>query len=269
MKFKPFHHPDLSLPVIRRRAAEEFLEALLVLGRAMATRGRSLTWNHSFPSQEAYWSALYRLRRMGLVVTKRGRGRTPILTLTEKGSARVPDACKPERFWRRKWHGYWYILVYDVPERDRAHRAALRGFLSKMRMGCLQRSVWVSPDDIRPAYQDLVEAAGVASYAFLFESKTVLGRGHEEVVRTAWPFDKLESAQRRYCEVYEENLDLLVSRGAQPAELLRLAREEMSAYRSAMEGDPLLPMALWPHDYEGRRVYDLHCRFLAELGKRL
>jgi phenylacetic acid degradation operon negative regulatory protein len=269
MKFKPFHHPDLSLPVIRRRATDEFLESLSLLGRAMATRGRSLTWNHSFPSQRAYWSAVYRLRRAGLVVMKRGRGRTPILVPTEKGAARVADVSRPEQFWKRKWNGYWYILVYDVPERDRSYRAALRGFLARMRMGCLQRSVWVSPDDIRPAYQDLVEAAGVASYAFLFESKTVLGRGHEEVVRTAWPFDKLESIQRKYCEIYEENLGLVMSRGAQPADLSRLAREEMLAYRVAMDEDPLLPAELLPHGYKGKRVYDLHCRLATELGKRL
>ena len=42
-------------------------------------------------------------------------------------------------------------------------------------MGCLQKSVWVSPRDIRPEHDDLVKGIRVNFYAYLFEATTVLG----------------------------------------------------------------------------------------------
>ena len=63
MAFRSFHHPDLSLPIVRRRIAEELLDLLFGVGEIVATRGRALTWSRSFPSRDSYNSAMYRLRQ--------------------------------------------------------------------------------------------------------------------------------------------------------------------------------------------------------------
>jgi len=264
-----FHHPDVSLPVVRRRVAQQLLELLGLFGEAALTRGRSLTWNHSFPSRHAYHAAVGRLRKLGLVVDRPvGDGRT-VLALTAAGEERLPAACRPEPLWRARWNGLWYVLVYDVPEGRRRYRNALRNFLERMRMGCLQRSVWVSPRDIRPEYDDLKQAAGVDTVSFLFEARTVLGQKARDIVRTAWDFRRLQQIQAWYIDIYTEALARVAADALSEDELIDLSEEELTAYLTAMAEDPLLPRKLCPSDYCGRDAYRLHRKLTTEIGRRL
>jgi phenylacetic acid degradation operon negative regulatory protein len=186
----------------------------------------------------------------------------PVLRLTDEGMASSTDSLRPHRYWDRKWRGIWYVLVYDVPEDERQFRDTLRNFLRKMRMGCLQRSVYITPHDIRPQYDDLMKAARVEVVSFLFESSTVLGRHPDEVIFSAWDFDRINSIHQRYISTYEHNINAMLSTTLTKQTLRDLAHEEMLAYQTAMADDPLLPQQLLPHDYFGFRVFDLHRTFV-------
>ena len=118
------------------------------------------------------------------------------------------------------------------------------------------------PRDIRPDFDDLAAAASLHAFAYLFEAKTVLGLPSRRVVEEAWRFDQLADVQERYCSVVEQNLDRLKSKRHSAEELATLMRMALNAYHSAMVKDPLLPRALHPGDYQGRRVLSLHrCLF--------
>lgn len=271
MDFRNFHDPNISMPVVRRRVAEEMLELIGGLGEMLATGGRSMLWHRMYPTKRpaSYHSAIYRLRKSGLVVSSGKKGWHPILQLSEKGKEQLSGIHTPEKFWKKNWNGIWYILIYDVPEKDRGYRDNLRSFLERMRMGCLQKSVWVTPFDIRPEYDDLANAAEIQQYSFLFEATTVLGRSAQDIVSSAWGWERLAEAQSWYCEVCAENLQWLKTAHVSEDMLLALAREELSAYTVAMEDDPLLPSVLWPRDYLGEKIYSLHRRITAELAVKL
>lgn len=269
INWKSFHHPDLCLPVIQRKIGNELLDLFATFGEVLVSNGRSLTWNSSLPNQSAYYSATYRLRKAGLLAYRKSDGQTPVLMITEEGKRSLSGAREPEKLWNAKWGGIWYVLTYDVPEKDRLYRDTLRRFLGLMRMGCLHKSVWVAPRDIRPEYGDLVEASGVDSFSYLLEAKTVLGRPASEIVQNAWDFERLGEVQRRYIKVYSQNLEQLCRRDVSPEEATTLARQELEAYRHAMYGDPLLPQALHPSGYLGRGVWQLHRKLVREVTRRL
>lgn len=269
MAWVDFHHPDLCLPVIRRRATEEVLDLLLGLGEVVMTRGWSTMLRGTFPSDGAYRSAMYRLRKQGLIAYRRQGGRDPVLRLTAAGEVTRPAAFHPHRFWDRKWNRIWYVLMFDVPETERSYRTALRGFLQRLRMGGLQKSVYVTPHDIRPEYADLAEAGGVGSYAVLMEARTVLGQTSAEIVRAAWDVDRLEAVQAAFCRTCEGNLEKLRERDGTRESVLALARQEIAAYLQVMSKDPLLPHALWPAGYLGAEVFRLHGELGKEIGRRL
>ncbi len=225
--------------------------------------------NDSYPNRTAYYQAVGRLAKQGLVVKEQGLD-TPKLTLSEEGAESLEAYFRPDVWWSRKWNGIWYILVYDIPEADRAYRNIFRQFLKRQRLGCFQKSVWITPRDIRPEYADLQEAAAVDVFACLFEARTVLGMPAEKVVWESWDFDALYDLQKRFCEVYGENLALL--RGAVVPDLdslMRLAVEEIDAYRSAFVNDPLLPSPLLPRDYKGKEAFTIHRQLMAELRLKL
>ena len=268
MNLRAFDHPDVCLPVIQRRVTDEFLCLLLGVGELVLSRGRAWVYPSWFPNRMAFNAAACRLRKTGLIAT-RCRGGDTVWMLTDVGKARMPESLKATALWNRKWSGVWYLLAYDVPERQRSYREGLRGFLKRMRMGCLQRSVWVTPRDIRPEYDDLARAGGVLPFSFLFQARTVLGRSAQDVVQSAWDFDRLTDIQRRYSDVCAENLETILSDKADPRQLPSLARGEMRAYLGVMDEDPLLPRELWPPGYLGERVHRLHGDFVHEIGKHL
>jgi len=176
--WKSFHHPDISLPVVRRRIGLELVEMLDVLGAVAVHGAWAFLHNRTYPNRKALDQAIGRLSRQGLIVKRQGLD-TPVLELS--ADAVVEDYFQPEKWWGRKWNDIWYLLVYDIPETDRSYRNTLRGFLKKHRMGCFQKSVWISPYDIRSQYSDLDEAAALGAFACLFESRTVLGMSSERV----------------------------------------------------------------------------------------
>jgi len=267
MKWVTFHHPDISLPVLRRKAGEELVSLIGGTAAMILSRGASEVYGHCYPSRDAYYASLARLRKRGLVVQSKTDGSMPGLRLTEAGTNRLPPYSDPQRFWNQKWNGWWYVLMFDVPEKDRAYRDELRKFLKRERLGCLQRSVWVTPRDIRPEYADLDRAAAIDSIAFLFESRTVLGHGNQSVVQEAWNFDRIKAVHERYIGFANENLGLLDKPGHSDEELAQLLRMEDQAYGQAMCIDPLLPSELFPKGYAGREAFGLHQEILKRIAR--
>jgi phenylacetic acid degradation operon negative regulatory protein len=198
--WKAFHHPDISLPVVRRRIGQELLETLEFLGDMTLHHMHAVMRNETAPDNKARNRAINRLAKQGLAVASQGL-ETPMLAISKEGMDSLQDYSRPEAWWSRKWNGIWYLLVFDIPEVDRAYRNTLRAFLKKMRLGCFQKSVWITPLDIRPQYDDLAEAAAVDAFACLFEAKTVLGMPSEKVVWESWDMDRLYDIQSHWCPV--------------------------------------------------------------------
>lgn len=268
MDWMRFHHPDISWPVVRRRAGLEIME-LLDLAALFFTHGGWGVVNRScYPNRAAFRNATSRLRRKGLIVSYVEKAKPPRLILSETGRGVLPDYFNPEKMWGRKWNKVWYLLVYDVPEVDRKYRNVLRQFLKRMRLGCLQQSVWVTPNDIRPEFDDLVMAASAGAFAYLFEARTVLGLPNRRVVEDAWNFDRVNELQEYYCSVAEENIARLLEGVHRVEELAELMRISLEGYHGAFVEDPLLPASLLPVDYQGRRALGLHRKLFSEISQQ-
>lgn len=262
-----FHNPRFSLTVARRRVGAELMDLAVAYGDAFVLRRHSLWAAPMWKEDSARRMALSRLRRSGVVVKTAGRRPGTTLHVSEEWSDR--DVLNPERLWRQKWSGVWCILSYDIAEADRHLRDHLRRFLRRLRMGCFQRSFYISPRDIRPEYADLAETTGLGFDACLFEARDI---GHEfpgRIVGRSWPWNRIRDRQTWYIEMCEAALDRAASGTLTREEIASLVREEMSAYLVAMEEDPLLPGALLPEGYRGRVVHRLHRTFVRRLKPSL
>ncbi len=269
MNWTSFHHPDLCLPILRRQAATRFLDILDGIGEILLARGRPVEWNRAYATDNAFRTALSRLRKSGLIVQTDPRAPLPRLVLTEKGRQEQPAYLQAQKFWNTRWNKLWYVIVFDVPESQRHYRNTLRLLFRKMRMGCLQRSVWVTPQDIRPEYEDLEKGAAVGTVAYLLESRTVLHLDQQELVRNAWDFSRLHDLQSRYLKVFGENLSLLDHPAHSEEDLITLLYQESEAYAHVMQADPLLPAALLPDDYLGRDVWSLRNQLRSRIARTL
>lgn len=263
-----FRHPDISLTVLRRRATDFLLDCSMTYLKLAATRAHPSLWRDCFASDTAFRSAVYRLRKRGVVVDRRARDGSRSAEITDTARS-LRRELNPEVWWSVKWDGIWRVLVYDIDEKERVFRNGLRRFLISQRLGCLQQSVWVSPVDIRPLYADLQTTLNLDSVAYLFEARTVLGRSSQSIVRGAWDFDRLAEGHQRFVKAAEETLDDLQSGRVSTSDVAQIVRMEMAHYLSVMALDPLLPRRLLPADYLGINVYDLHKKIVRLLAKRL
>ena len=136
-------------------------------------------------------------------------------------------------------------------------------------MGCLQKSVWISPRDIRPDFDDLCEAASIGDVALLFEAQTVLGLDPIRVVEQAWSMDQLYSRQEQYLRTFGDKPARIKVQNLPDLQREQLLRHELLAYLQVMDMDPLLPRVLWPDNYRGRDVFDVHRALRGEIARAM
>ncbi len=161
------------------------------------------------------------------------------------------------------------MILFDVPCHLNAARVRLRRRLRSRHFGCLQGSVWISPD---PAHEecDQVRDTGVdARSLVILEAKPCAGETDLDLVRGAWKFNRLGAlygAHRRLLDRLPESP--LVSQDA-CVRLPDWARRERESWLRVMRADPLLPRPLLPPDYPGLDAWSHRKEVLARAGRLL
>lgn len=190
------------------------------------------------------------LERHGL-----GRDRR-LYRLTERGRLRALGGRDPEKCWKRKWDGYWRIVVFDISAKEERTRSALLYYLRNHGFGCLQRSVWITPDTIDDVKKDMAgESPRIKSLAFL-KAQLCGGERNEQVVRAAWDFARIYELYDDYLAVLARKPQLNSADSISARSFRAWAAEERQAWDAAVCEDPLLPSALLPDDYNGRDAWE-------------
>src|SRR4030042_4453565 len=98
--------------------------------------------------KKKFYDAFYKLKNQGLIEMQY-RGKQLYISLTEEGREKVGkyqiddlQIKKPLR-WDKKWR----VLIFDIDEKNKMKREALRGKLKELGLFQLQKSVWICPYD--------------------------------------------------------------------------------------------------------------------------
>ncbi len=181
-----------------------------------------------------------------------------VVRLTELGRRLALGGRDPAASWGREWDGKWRMVLFDLPTKRRDLRMRLWRLLRKHHFGYLQDSVWISPDPADLVRRRLGDANVRADVFLVMEGRPASGESDADVVKGAWNFRQINE---RY-----EALARLLDRPPQSAErLVSWVRQENSAWRDALKGDPLLPQALCPKDYLGSQVLRKRSQVLGRL----
>ena len=235
--------------------SEEFLGIMLWCADMLAKPTlRNLTGSYE---QWLYHNGLlYQLGRLAKAnLIERARSVDErIYRLTHEGRMHALGGRDPEERWKRRWDGLWRLVIFDIPLGKEGLRARFRRFLHDASFGCLQKSVWVTPDDVA----DLDLSAGdrhKVDSLIVFQGAPACGESNDAIVSSAWDFERIS-------EMYEEHLDVLGKRPVEPLKdelsarrFQRWIAEERAAWLNAVSADPLLPECLWPAGYPGRKAW--------------
>jgi len=93
-----------------------------------------------------FTNAFYYLKNRGLIKIKNRKGQIYI-SLTEEGKKRAGkyqiDELKIKK--SRRWDKKWRVLIFDIQDKHKIKREALRGKIKELGLYQLQKSVWVYP----------------------------------------------------------------------------------------------------------------------------
>ncbi|MDP3850620.1 MAG: PaaX family transcriptional regulator C-terminal domain-containing protein [Luteolibacter sp.] len=205
------------------------------------------------------------LERQGFLEAEEGnKGTKRVVRLTEKGTLRAMGGCDPMERWKRPWDGAWRMAVFDLPETQRKLRSKLRRELMAANFGCLQGSVWITPDALDGVLPSLGKHDVKSGTMMFFTGRPCGGESDADLVKAAWPVAAIDAAYQEHLA----HLKSLPSVGSDPRDqLMAWGNLERRLWEKCMKLDPLLPRPLWPDSYPGERAWHERLKTLRTAGK--
>jgi len=212
---------------------------------------------------------LQRLERRQLIEVQSLKSGDRLYRLSKAGQFHVLGERNLEEQWKRRWDGRWRLVVFDVPESRRRTRDKLRQHLRLHGFGCLQNSVWITPDPVNAERALLAGGVVDVESLILLEARPCAGETEEEIVTGAWDFSEINRRYAVHRRLLARRPRVQLGSKAAAALFYRWLREERQAWLNAVELDPLLPSCLLPPDYHGIGAWRDRMRVMKEAGKQM
>ncbi|OGI22918.1 MAG: hypothetical protein A3E91_01260 [Candidatus Moranbacteria bacterium RIFCSPHIGHO2_12_FULL_40_10] len=114
--------------------------------------------------KKKFYNAFYKLKKQGYVKMEY-HGKQIYISLTPEGRKWAGkyqiDDLKIKKPWH--WDKKWRVLIFDIKEKQRSKREALRGKLKELGFYQIQKSVWVCPYEFKKEIAILRSFFGLTS----------------------------------------------------------------------------------------------------------
>jgi phenylacetic acid degradation operon negative regulatory protein len=250
---------------------EEFLHFLLWSADKLAKPTfRNLT--------DSYENWAYRnnlLRQVATLETQQLVERDPVALddrtyrLTWQGRLHAMGGRDPRARWAREWDGRWRLVLFDVPITQNSHRKQLRRYLRDKGFGCLQNSVWITPDSLEEEKHVLAGGKINVESLILLEARPCAGESDAEIVAGACDFERINQRYAWHLKILGERPGGVLGNEAVAKALRGWAAAEREAWLDAVTCDPLLPERILPPGYLGQKVWRRRIKVLREAGRQL
>ncbi|MEU6579070.1 PaaX family transcriptional regulator C-terminal domain-containing protein [Streptomyces sp. NPDC046805] len=197
-----------------------------------------------------------RMRKEGWLESRKD-GRETVYALT--GAAwELLDEGRARIFHRARgpWDGQWHMVVYSVPETERALREQVRKKLAWFGFGPLSSAIWLSPHD----RTDEVLAAFEGSPAIrldTFRSRSSGLESDRDIASRAWDLKALDQDYAELLETYRPRLSRYRNGALTAQEGLVERMRLIHDYRLFPFRDPDLPPELLPAGWHGRLAHEV------------
>jgi phenylacetic acid degradation operon negative regulatory protein len=211
--------------------------------------------------------SMSRLRQEGWFTTRRD-GRETVYALSDQMLDILVNG-RPRIFRRKEepWSGRWTMVIYQVPESDRAVREQLRKQLAWAGFGQLSPSTWLAPHDLAKEAKEIASRHGSASVNVLWCGSHDTAAARELAAR-CWDLESLRRDYTAFMSSYA-HLDDVHSNSAKDGMQALVERTRiMDDFRRFPFRDPELPRELQPKDWPGPAAFSLFSRVHEQLGPR-
>lgn len=197
-----------------------------------------------------------RMRREGWLDGRR-EGRETVYSLTD-AAWRLLDEGRARIFARQPgpWDGQWHMIIYSVPETERALREQLRKRLSWLGFGLLSASVWISPHDrIAQVRADFANHPSIR--LDLLHARSEGASADRDMAARSWDLTGLDKDYRELLDHYRPRLARYRTGELRGREALVERMRLVHDYRMFPFRDPDLPPELLPDGWPGRAAHEV------------
>ena len=212
-------------------------------------------------SDKAMRDCLARVVRDGLLTRVAGRGRSAQYVATGLGRAELDTDIGWTAFAHRvdaglePWDGYWHLIGFEIPERRRGARDALRGLLVESGAAPVQSGLYLHAGDLSDFVRQLASHLGVSGTVTSFVTATIQVGEHTrpaDIVNRLWP---LASLADRYDAIEQRLISIVEHAPITDDDMLAASMFSATLDTEAvLRSDPLLPAELLPADWAGERA---------------
>jgi phenylacetic acid degradation operon negative regulatory protein len=197
-----------------------------------------------------------RLRKEGWLQASRD-GRESVYALTD-AAWKLLDEGRSRIFHRAAgpWDGQWHMVIYSVPETERALRDQLRKKLSWLGFGPVAASVWLSPHDRCSQVRDAFENEP-AIRLDVFRSRSAGNESDRDIAARCWDLATLDRDYADFMERYRGRLAGYRSGEVRGENALVERMHLIHDYRKFPFRDPDLPPELVASGWPGRRAHEM------------
>jgi len=217
-------------------------------------------WIPNLYKKTNYYGAVYYGLRTGYI-EKIIKGDQPFIRLSVKGREKIQRDFPISHWQKQRWDKKWRIVIFDIEEKQKRTREALRYKLRELGFGMIQESVWISPYDVIVDFREFIKSVGLGKEVFAMEVSGILAGDIKSLVSKIWSLEKINSD---YEELYHKLKKFSDRRqistkggnevGMKEEEMKKEVLELKSEYLGILREDPCLPKELLPEDWLGEKV---------------
>jgi len=176
-------------------------------------------------------------------------GENKAYKLTAKGFYDIVLNYPVFRFTQEKWDDKWRILSYEIPEKKRELRDALRREVASWGLGPWHRSFWLTPHPILNSLKKLVSEKEESAYVQTFEADHVFG-DREILIEKVWGKSNLEKKYRALFKSWHATL-------SSDQDKSNKLKKVVTDYIEVLRQDPGLPKKLISEKWIGFEAVNL------------
>lgn len=173
----------------------------------------------------------------------------PKFKITSQGKIKLLSEIPLAKFRKEPWDGIWRMVIFDIPEKEKKLRDALRQKLKELGFGKWQESVYISPFKISEQVSEFIKSRDLDDYAVVLESRKILAGDEKELARAIFNLDDLHAQYLDFLELCGAINNELNKKGRERKKILDLWQKIREAYYQILLVDPGLPKELLPEDW--------------------